>query len=140
MEHHAVQLMSRKQRAAKLLNGEIGLTGLDTLTENEGGLEEALLQAIGHEESLIDPTQLFKTDSATNQIDAEDLLYWNVELPAANETCLLSETPETQPDLFTVTAAKPQTTEKPKSCPGWQSRTNMGNVPQLLQDGDNPAG
>jgi hypothetical protein len=40
MEHHAVQLMSRKQRAAKLLNGEIGLTGLDALTENEGGLEE----------------------------------------------------------------------------------------------------
>jgi hypothetical protein len=29
MEHTAVQLMSRKQRAAKLLTGDIGLTGLD---------------------------------------------------------------------------------------------------------------
>ena len=42
MEHTAVQLMSRKQRAAKLLTGDIGLTGLDALTEGEGGFEEAL--------------------------------------------------------------------------------------------------
>ena len=107
MEHHAVQLMSRKQRAAKLLNGEIGLTGLDALTEDEGGLEEALMQAIGREESLIDPTQLFKTDGATSQIDAEDLLYWNVELPAASENSLLTETFEAQPDLFTAVTIKP---------------------------------
>jgi superfamily II DNA or RNA helicase len=79
MEQHAVQLMSRKQRAAKLLNGELGLTGLDALTEGEGGLEEALLQAIGREESLIDPHQLFKTDDATATIDAQDSQFWNVE-------------------------------------------------------------
>lgn len=40
MEHTAVQLMSRKQRAAKLLTGDIGLTGLDALTEGESGFEE----------------------------------------------------------------------------------------------------
>jgi hypothetical protein len=80
MEHRAVQLMSRKQRAAKLLNGEIGLSGLDELTQGEGGLEEALLQAIGQEESLLDPTQLFKTDEISAQIDAEDMLFWNVEV------------------------------------------------------------
>lgn len=40
MEQTAVQLMSRKQRAAKLLTGDIGLTGLDALTEGEGGFEE----------------------------------------------------------------------------------------------------
>jgi hypothetical protein len=112
MEHHAVQLMSRKQRAAKLLNGEIGLTGLDALTENEGGLEEALMQAIGREESLIDPTQLFKTDNTTSQIDAEDLLYWNVELPAASEASLLLET---EPVLLSETVAKPVQAEKPKA-------------------------
>jgi hypothetical protein len=50
MEQTAVQLMSRKQRAAKLLTGDIGLTGLDALTEGEGGFEEALLQAIGRDE------------------------------------------------------------------------------------------
>lgn len=83
MEHHAVQLMSRKQRAAKLLNGEIGLTGLEELTKGESGLEEALLQAIGQEESLIDPSELFKTDSLTHEIDTEDKSFWNVEQPSS---------------------------------------------------------
>jgi hypothetical protein len=95
MEHHAVQLMSRKQRAAKLLNGEIGLTGLDALTEGEAGLEEELLRAIGREESLIDPNQLFKTDHVTSAIDAEDSLFWNVEAHAQDalnaEAALLTE-------------------------------------------------
>ena len=63
MEQTAVQLMSRKQRAAKLLTGDIGLTGLDALTEGEGGFEEALLDAIGRDEALLDPAQLFKADS-----------------------------------------------------------------------------
>lgn len=115
MEHHAVQLMSRKQRAAKLLNGEIGLTGLDALTENEGGLEEALMQAIGREESLIDPTQLFKTDNATSQIDAEDLLYWNVELPASSEPEMLFEAPAPQPTLLAEVKLQAQSAEIPKA-------------------------
>ncbi len=79
MEQTAVQLMSRKQRAAKLLTGDIGLTGLDALTEGEGGFEEALLEAIGRDESLLDPSQLFKASDAVTEIDTEDAAYWNVE-------------------------------------------------------------
>ncbi|MCC6615318.1 MAG: hypothetical protein IT320_17720 [Anaerolineae bacterium] len=79
MEQTAVQLMSRKQRAAKLLTGDIGLTGLDALTEGEGGFEEALLEAIGRDESLLDPSQLFKASEAASEIDTEDAAYWNVE-------------------------------------------------------------
>lgn len=79
MEQTAVQLMSRKQRAAKLLTGDIGLTGLDALTEGEGGLEEALLDAIGRDETLLDPSELFKTTGAVSEIDREDAAYWQVE-------------------------------------------------------------
>ena len=79
MEQTAVQLMSRKQRAAKLLTGDIGLTGLDALTESEGGFEEALLEAIGRDETLLDPSQLFKAAGMVSEIDAEDADYWNVE-------------------------------------------------------------
>jgi len=80
MEQTAVQLMSRKQRAAKLLTGDIGLTGLDALTEGEGGLEEALLAAIGRDEALLDPSELFRKSEAQGEIDSEDAAYWNVEL------------------------------------------------------------
>jgi hypothetical protein len=79
MEQTAVQLMSRKQRAAKLLTGDIGLTGLDALTEGEGGFEEALLDAIGRDDALLDPSQLFKVSGMTSDIDTEDAAYWNVE-------------------------------------------------------------
>jgi len=79
MEETAVYLMSRKQRAAKLLNGDVGLTGLDALTEGEAGLEEALLAAIGKEETLINPGELFKASAGQSEIDAEDAAYWNVE-------------------------------------------------------------
>ncbi len=80
MEQTAVQLMSRKQRAAKLLTGDIGLTGLDALTEGEGGFEEALLEAIGRDEALIDPSELFRKSEAQGEINDEDAAYWNVEL------------------------------------------------------------
>jgi superfamily II DNA or RNA helicase len=79
MEQTAVQLMSRKQRAAKLLTGDIGLTGLDALTEGEGGFEAALLDAIGRDETLFDPSQLFKSSGDVSEIDAEDAGYWNIE-------------------------------------------------------------
>jgi hypothetical protein len=79
MEQTAVQLMSRKQRAAKLLTGDIGLTGLDALTEGEGGFEQALLEAIGRDETLFDPTELFKAEAKVGEIDQEDAAYWNVE-------------------------------------------------------------
>jgi hypothetical protein len=80
MEQTAVQLMSRKQRAAKLLTGDIGLTGLDALTEGEGGFEQALLEAIGRDEALLDPSELFRKSEAQGELDSEDAVYWNVEL------------------------------------------------------------
>lgn len=80
MEQTAVQLMSRKQRAAKLLTGDIGLTELDALTEGEGGFEEALLEAIGRDEALLNPSELFRKSEAQGEIDNEDAAYWNVEL------------------------------------------------------------
>lgn len=90
MEHTAVQLMSRKQRAAKLLTGDIGLTGLDALTEGESGFEEALLAAIAQDETLLDPSEMFKASAGQSEIDAEDAAYWNVEIAAdtADETPL----------------------------------------------------
>jgi hypothetical protein len=78
MEHTAVQLMSRKQRAAKLLSGDIGLTGLDQLTEGEGSFESALMDAIAKDDALIDPSAMFKTDTG-NDYDTEDAAFWNVE-------------------------------------------------------------
>lgn len=79
MEQTAVHLMSRKQRAAKLLTGDIGLTGLDALTEGEGGFEEVLLEAIGREEALVNPGELFKANTSYTELDAEDAAYWNVK-------------------------------------------------------------
>ncbi|MFQ3660713.1 MAG: helicase-related protein, partial [Anaerolineae bacterium] len=88
MEHTAVQLMSRKQRAAKLLTGDIGLTGLDALTEGELGFEEALLDAIAKDETLLDPSEMFKVSAGQGEIDAEDAAYWHgaVAAEAADET------------------------------------------------------
>lgn len=80
MEHTAVQLMSRKQRAAKLLTGDVGLTGLDQITEGESSFESALMDAIVNDEVLLDPTNLFKSTDAQSEIDTEDIAFWNVEL------------------------------------------------------------
>jgi hypothetical protein len=103
MEQTAVQLMSRKQRAAKLLTGEVGLTGLDALTEGEGGFEQALLDAIGRDEALVNPAELFKAEAAAGEIDAEDAAYWNVELAdAPSEDSLLVEV---QPIAITLAPA-----------------------------------
>jgi len=90
MEETAVYLMSRKQRAAKLLNGDIGLTGLDALTEGELGLEEALLAAIGKEESLVNPGELFKASAGASEIDAEDAAYWDIEAPGVDAPGVLT--------------------------------------------------
>jgi hypothetical protein len=91
MEQTAVQLMSRKQRAAKLLTGDIGLTGLDALTEGEGGFEEALLEAIGRDEALLDPSELFRKSEAQGEIDNADAAYWNVELTEPTDEPLAAE-------------------------------------------------
>ncbi|MFQ3660735.1 MAG: DEAD/DEAH box helicase family protein, partial [Anaerolineae bacterium] len=97
MEHTAVQLMSRKQRAAKLLTGDIGLTGLDALTEGESGFEEALLDAIAKDETLVDPSEMFKVSAGQGEIDAEDAAYWHgaVAAEAADETPLRHDLPLT---------------------------------------------
>jgi len=99
MEQTAVQLMSRKQRAAKLLTGDIGLTGLDALTEGEGGFEEALLEAIGRDESLFNPSDLFKKSEAQGEIDSEDAAYWNVELNESDTEPLVADSPVMQVEL-----------------------------------------
>ncbi len=94
MEHTAVQLMSRKQRAAKLLTGDIGLSGLDAITEGESGFEEALLDAIAKDETLLDPSEMFKVSAGQGEIDAEDAAYWNVEIAAdAPEKAPLHDNP-----------------------------------------------
>ncbi|MBK9121536.1 MAG: hypothetical protein IPM16_00245 [Chloroflexi bacterium] len=100
MEQTAVQLMSRKQRAAKLLTGDIGLTGLDALTEGEGGFEEALLDAIGRDAALLDPSQMFQSTNAVSEIDREDAAYWNVESEVRDEDEMLI----VGPDPLLVTA------------------------------------
>jgi hypothetical protein len=104
MEQTAVQLMSRKQRAAKLLTGDIGLTGLDALTEGEGGFEQALLDAIGRDETLRDPSQLFRAAGAVSDIDAEDAGYWNIEGTADDPPII-----EAQPETVPVTEPLPET-------------------------------
>ena len=95
MEHTAVQLMSRKQRAAKLLTGDIGLTGLEALTEGESGFEEALLDAIASDETLIDPSEMFKTSAEQSVIDGDDATYWHVETIAETVE-------ETQPEYVVI--------------------------------------
>ena len=97
MEATAVQLMSRKQRAAKLLTGDTGLTGLDALTEGEGGFEEALLNAIGRDEALLDPSALFKAQGAQSDVDAEDAAFWNVEVDTPERAPLVAAAVEEDP-------------------------------------------
>jgi len=111
-----VQLMSRKQRAAKLLTGDIGLTGLDALTEGEGGFEEALMDAIGRDETLLDPSQIFKATGAVGEIDVEDAAYWNVDDVGISEVEQIVASPdplivaEVEPETLIMWAEPPQDT------------------------------
>ena len=63
----------------------------DALTEGEGGFEEALLEAIGRDEALLDPSELFRKSEAQGEIDSEDAAYWNVELPEPGAEPLVAE-------------------------------------------------
>ena len=103
MEQTAVQLMSRKQRAAKLLTGEVGLTGLEALTEGEGSFEAALMDAITKDEALVDPTHLFTAHPA-HAYDQEDQGFWQVASPPLASVTLPDEPDET-PALTTVTVS-----------------------------------
>src|SRR5690606_8361098 len=78
MELTAVQLISRNQRAANFPTGDLGLTGLEALTEGEGGFEAALLDAIAKDDVLVNPSEMFKGQAG--ELDAEDAAFWNVEL------------------------------------------------------------
>ena len=82
------------------------------LTEGEGGLEEALMAAIGKEESLIDPKELFRATAAQSEINDEDAAYWNVEV-VATETIQAQAAAESadippQRDLFEHLQAVPE--------------------------------
>jgi hypothetical protein len=89
--------MSRKQRAAKLLTGDIGRIGLDSLTEGEESFEQALMDSIGKEVTLLDASQLFKTSAEQSVIDAEDAAFWNVETAT-------DEAPNCETDLLVAFA------------------------------------
>lgn len=134
MEQTAVHLMSRKQRAAKLLTGDIGLTGLDALTEGEGGFEEALLEAIGREEALVNPGELFKANTPYTELDAEDAAYWNVEggeaesLLAANVPVMVTPEPEVLP-VVTPTILPRIQPLPPRPIPKSRRRIRLSDVP-----------
>lgn len=133
MEETAVHLMSRKQRAAKLLTGDIGLTGLDALTEGEGGFEAALLDAIGREESLVNPAELFKRDS---EIDTEDAAFWNVEIEDAEYTPVVPETALPDPLLTFAQQEYGAVVDEPASSPVMIPKAN-GNgkaKPDIISD------
>ncbi len=82
MEATTIKLMSKKQRAAKILLGDTGLTGLEALTEGEGGLQEALLRQGGENAELVDPSTLFKEYDEAKIVDRDDLAFWNVAIAA----------------------------------------------------------
>ncbi|MBE2266742.1 MAG: hypothetical protein IAE80_00830, partial [Anaerolinea sp.] len=126
MEQTAVQLMSRKQRAAKLLTGDIGLTGLDALTEGEGGFEEALLEAIGRDEALLDPTELFKAEAKVGEIDQEDAAYWNVE----EVTLTAEDVSADEPDPLIAAALELGATITPI-----ERAEHRDNAPERTEDG-----
>ena len=146
MEHTAVQLMSRKQRAAKLLTGDLGLTGLDALTEGEGGFESALLDALASEETLLDPRDLFK--QAEDASDADDLAFWNVEMDADSDEVLADEPPQlivldalNQAESSVVQQPKRVTISKPTLKPsaatglahfGFETSVNLDDLDDLL--------
>src|SRR5690606_23030152 len=47
--------------------------------------------AIGRDEALLDPSELFKANAAENEVDAEDAAYWNVELDEIEGDPLVAE-------------------------------------------------
>jgi hypothetical protein len=91
MEHSAIALMSRKQRAAKLLTGEVGLSGLDSLTEDESNFEESLVNTmLTGKQQLVDPRELFKKEEKTDALTQADLVYWNKPEESSEETIITS--------------------------------------------------
>lgn len=75
MEETAIALMSRKQRAAKMLIGDAGLTGLDALTSGESSFEQALLEQLTNDDT-VDPAALFNTAASVTDLDTQDRAFW----------------------------------------------------------------
>ena len=115
MEEKAVQLMSRKQRAAKILLGETGLTGLEALTEGDGGFEEALLRNLTGTVETVDPSTLFQHRDEAAIIDAEDTAYWNValaDLPVPPQDSLIAAAQQLGSTVITLPIGTPTTTDR----------------------------
>src|SRR5690606_25486035 len=85
MEERAVKLMSRKQRAAKLLTGDAGLTGLDALTQGEGSIEDELASLVDDDSAILNPRDLFAkaVDVTEDDINAADYAFWQLETPVS---------------------------------------------------------
>jgi hypothetical protein len=75
---------------------------LDALTEGESGFEEALLEAIAHDDELLNPAELFKADHAAGEVDTEDAAYWNVEAVA---DAIADETTHAEPEPLLETVS-----------------------------------
>jgi hypothetical protein len=112
MEERAVKLMSRKQRAAKLLTGDAGLTGLDALTEGEGSIEDELASLVDDDSAILNPRDLFAraVDVTEKDINAADYAFWQVENPAVTSDPLINYAEEILNGIarpYMVPTAKP---------------------------------
>ncbi len=58
-------------------------------------LPYALLEAIGRDEALLDPSELFTKSEAQGEIDSEDAAYWNIELTQPEGEPLMAEAVQT---------------------------------------------
>ena len=97
MEQQAIQLMSRKQRSAKIVTGDIGLSGLDELTSDEGSFEKELMDTLASTQTINDPQALFtrKEDDDYTRIDAA---FWNVGSDNTESVDTVPETGTGTPD------------------------------------------
>ena len=130
MEHRAVHLMSRKQRAAKILNGDTGLTGLDALTNGEAGFEQALLNAISDTSALVDPRDLFTQDVVEDAISDEDNAFWNVDAAADDDPLSVRVAPVEDLPVITATAPAPQTEPVQKTATASDDSSNTRTAAQ----------
>lgn len=117
MEARMTALMSRKQRAAKMFTGDLGLTGLDSLTD---GIKDDLLNELAaefaSEDAIADPRTLLQQDTAETDLQQQDVAYWAVSTP--------DDVPETPP--VPAPAAPPDRSEAVR-----QRLTRLGASPHL---------
>ena len=56
-----------------------------------------MLDAIGRDEALLDPSALFKAQGAQGDVDAEDAAFWNVEVDTPERAPLVAAAVEEDP-------------------------------------------